>query len=157
MSPQAAFTFLFSPTGRISRKGLALGLLLPFLLVVAASDYANSWVVSGLVWAFFAWPMFIATPWKRMHDQGRTGKWNLLFLFFYVVGFSFFLGEYVAGEGGWAALFDGQDPSTIDDDLSASGLGGFSTVLIFLPIHFFWLYLIPSQSEPNAYGPPPGP
>ena len=155
MTPQGVFEFLFSPTGRVSRRGLTLGILLPFLGAVSVADYSNSPGFTSLVWLAFAWPLFVATPWKRMHDQGRTGKWNLLFLFFYVVGFGFFLAEYVTQEGGWAALFDGQSASTIDDDLSANGLGGFSTVLIFLPIHLFWLYLIPSQDGRNRYGPAP--
>lgn len=149
--------YLLSVEGRISRLGLALGMLLPLLVVIWVTDLLDNWVLTSAAWLAFAWPLFVATPWKRLHDTGRSGRWNLVFLAFYVLGFGFLLTEYVAAEGGWAALFDGEPPSTRDDDLSASGLGGFSTVLIFLPIHLFWLYLIPSQRGDNRYGPPPRP
>ncbi|GGY41814.1 DUF805 domain-containing protein [Parvularcula lutaonensis] len=155
MSPKDLLEFWFSPKGRIDRRQLALGMLLPLFGVMILIDLSNSAVFTALAWAVIAWPLFIATPWKRLHDQGRTGKWNLVFLFAYLIGFVFLLGEYAAAEGGWAKLFDGQDPVTTDDDLTANGLGGFSTILIFLPIHLFWLYLIPSQRGDNRYGPPP--
>jgi len=155
VTPDAILRFLISTQGRINRKQLALGILLPLMVAVWITDALNSWVLTALVWIFFAWPLFVATPWKRLHDQGRSGRWNLIFLAFYALGFVFLLGEYVPAEGGWAALFDGQEPSTVDDDLTANGLGGFSTILIFLPIHLFWLYLLPSQRGANRYGPPP--
>jgi uncharacterized membrane protein YhaH (DUF805 family) len=87
--------------------------------------------------------------------MGRSGRWSLVFLFFYALGFAFFFSEYVPAEGGWAALFDGEPARTVDDELTASGLGGLSTVLIFLPIELAWLYLFPGQAGPNAYGPDP--
>lgn len=155
MSPKDLLLFWFSPDGRIDRRQLALGALLPLFAVMILTDITNSAALTGLAWALIAWPLFVATPWKRLHDTGRTGKWNLVFLAFYALGFFFLLAEYTAAEGGWASLFDGQEPTTTDDDLSANGLGGFSTVLIFLPIHLFWLYLIPSQPRDNRYGPPP--
>lgn len=157
MTRQSVQSYLFSVHGRVSRFGLAIGMLLPLLVAIWVTDLLNSWFLTAAVWAFFAWPLFIATPWKRMHDTGRSGRWNVLFLLFYVLGFGFLLTEYVIVEGGWSALFDGAPPRTVDDDLTASGLGGFSTVLIFLPIHLFWLYLIPSQAGDNRYGPPPRP
>ncbi|MEM6747549.1 MAG: DUF805 domain-containing protein [Pseudomonadota bacterium] len=155
MTPKDAINHYFSPRGRLSRKGLALSVLLPLLAVMFAVDASNSPALSAIIWALILWPLMVATPWKRLHDTGRTGKWNAIFLVFYVIGFTFFLGEYVPAEGGWGALFDGQDPTATDDDLTASGLGGFSTVLIFLPIQLFWLYLIPGTEGENRYGPSP--
>ncbi|MEM1379313.1 MAG: DUF805 domain-containing protein [Pseudomonadota bacterium] len=155
MTPQAAWTFLTSTQGRISRRGLALGVLLPLFISLAIVDALNNAAVTALFWLLAAWPLFVATPWKRLQDMDRTGRWNLVFLPFYALGFGFFLGEYVLAEGGWAKLFDGQAPETIQTDLTASGLGGFSTILIFLPIHLFWLYLIPGVKGDNSYGSPP--
>lgn len=153
MTPRAALTFLFSTEGRITRRDLAIGVLPLLVAGLAVTDLANSPALTALFWAFVAWPLFIATPWKRLHDMGRAGWWNAVFLVLYALGFLFFLGEYVAAEGGWSMLFDGMPPSTVDKDLTAGGLGGFSTVLIALPIHLFWLYAVPSAREDNRYGP----
>lgn len=155
MALTRAAQFLLSPEGRVSRRGLALGLLLPFFVLLAIADFLDSATIATLFWIAAAWPVFVAGPWKRMHDMNRSGWWNVPFYVFYALGFAFFLAEYAAAEGGWARLFDGAAPKTIDDDLTASGLGGFSTILIFLPIHLFWLYLIPSVRGANRYGPPP--
>jgi uncharacterized membrane protein YhaH (DUF805 family) len=155
MTPSRLLDFYTATGGRLSRRQLAVWVMLPFLVLMFVIDLTNSAVLTSLIWGLIAWPLFVATPWRRMHDMGRPGRLNLIFLAFYAVGFAFFFGEYVEAEGGWAALFDGEDPSTVDDDLTASGLGGFSTVLIFLPIHLFWLYLMPSQAGDNRYGPPP--
>jgi uncharacterized membrane protein YhaH (DUF805 family) len=144
-----------SASGRLNRRGLALFHLLPFFAVMLVVDISDNALFTALVMALVAWPLFVAGPWKRLHDMGRSGRWNLVFYAFYLLGFLFFFGEYAAAEGGWPALFDGKDPVTTDDQLSASGLGGFSTILIFLPIHLFWLYLIPSQRGANRYGPAP--
>lgn len=157
MTPVQALTFYWSPRGRISRRGLTLAVLLPMIAVLAAIDAANSAWVASLIWIVVGWPLLVATPWKRLQDMGRPGYWNVLFLVFYLVGFSFFLGEYAAAEGGWSSFFDGEPPTTVDNDLSANGLGGFSTILIFLPIHLFWLYLIPGAHGDNRYGPAPRP
>ena len=146
--------FFLSTRGRMTRRELALGSFLPFFALMAASDAADSALVSVLAWAVVAWPVFVAHPWRRMHDMGRRGLWNLVFYAFYTLGFAFFLGEYVPAEGGWAALFDGAPATTADDQLTASGLGGLSTVLIFLPIQLVWLYAMPGQRAANAYGPP---
>ncbi|MEE4209229.1 MAG: DUF805 domain-containing protein [Parvularcula sp.] len=155
MTPSAAVHFLTDTQGRLSRRGLLLGAFLPFVLAASLIDLTNDPWITLLGWALMAWPLFVATPWRRMHDMGRKGRWNLLFYGFYLLGFAFFFGEYTSAEGGWSALFDGAPPRTVDDDLTAGGLGGLSTVLIFLPIHLFWLYLIPSQASDNRYGPPP--
>ncbi|MEM6913750.1 MAG: DUF805 domain-containing protein [Pseudomonadota bacterium] len=155
MTSQKALQFYFDPRGRLSRKSLLVSVLLPLFAVMLVVDASNNPVFSGLIWGLVVWPLLVATPWRRLQDTGRTGKWNAIFLVFYAIGFSFFLGEYVPAEGGWDALFDGVDPVATDDDLTASGLGGFSTVLIFLPIQFFWLYLIPGTDGENRYGPPP--
>jgi uncharacterized membrane protein YhaH (DUF805 family) len=157
MSPVSILDFLGSTRGRLSRKGLALGALLPFIVLMAVVDALDDPWITAVVWLLIAWPLFIATPWRRLHDQGRSGRWNVIFLFFYAIGFAFFLGEYVPAEGGWARLFDGEAPRTVDDELTAGGLGGLSTVLIFLPIHLFWLYVMPSARGDNRYGPPPRP
>ena len=155
MTPTQFAHLYFDPRGRLSRKGLALAVLLPLLVVMLIVDASDSALFTGLVWALILWPVLVATPWKRLHDTGRTGKWNGIFIVFYAVGFAFFLGEYVPAEGGWTMLFDGNHPIATDDDLTASGLGGFSTVLIFLPIQLFWLYLIPGTQGDNRYGPSP--
>ncbi|NRA31039.1 MAG: DUF805 domain-containing protein [Parvularculaceae bacterium] len=157
MTPREALTFYFSPNGRISRRGLALGVLLPMVAVLALIDVTNSPVASTLIWLVIGWPLLVATPWKRLQDMGRSGRWNVIFLAFYALGFLFFLGEYAAAEGGWSSFFDGVAPTTVDNDLTANGLGGFSTILIFLPIHLFWLYLIPGAHGDNRYGPAPRP
>ncbi|MEM9838158.1 MAG: DUF805 domain-containing protein [Pseudomonadota bacterium] len=155
MNPRQALSFLFSTQGRITRRQLALGILPVLIIGLAATDQLNSAPLTAIFWLAFAWPLFVATPWKRLHDMGRAGWWNIVFHVLYAIGFVFFLSEYVAAEGGWAALFDGAPPTTVDKDLTASGLGGFSTVLIALPIHLFWLYAIPSAREDNRYGPAP--
>ena len=157
MTPSSVLTFWFDTTGRVSRKGLALGVLLPLIAALALVDLSNSWVLTTAFWTAFAWPLLIATPWKRLHDMDRSGRWTLIFVVFYVIGFFFFLAEYAGAEGGWHKLFDGAPPETTDKDLTANGLGGFSTVLIFLPIQLFWLYLVPGTKGDNRYGPPPQP
>lgn len=150
-----ALRFLTDPSGRMGRRSLALGSFLPFLVVIGLADAADSMAVMVAAWALIAWPVLVAHPWRRLHDMGRRGRWNLVFYGFYLLGFAFFFSEYVPAEGGWAALFDGAPAETIDDELTASGLGGLSTVLIFLPIQLAWLYLIPGQRGPNPYGPDP--
>ena len=155
MRPIEVVRFLVTTRGRLSRRQIALYSFLPFLAVMAVTDWANSWAVSLLGWAVLAWPVLIAHPWRRLHDLGRSGRWNLVFLAFYALGFGFFFSEYVPSEGGWAALFDGRPSVTVDDAMTASGLGGFSTVLIFLPIQIAWLYLFPGQSGENRFGPDP--
>ena len=137
------------------RRDLALFSLLPFVAVMAVTDALDSAVASGIGWALVAWPVLIAHPWRRLHDLGRTGRWHYVFLFFYALGFAFFLSEYVPSEGGWAALFDGEPSVTVDDALTASGLGGLSTLLIFLPIQIVWLYGFPGQRGENRFGPDP--
>jgi len=157
MTPKQALTLATSLEGRLSRRGLALGVLLPLFAALFLVDLSNSAIVTTLFWLIAGWPLLVATPWRRLHDMGRSGKWNVLFLLFYLIGFTFFLGEYTAAEGGWSTLFDGHPPTTVDNDLTANGLGGFSTILIFLPIHVFWLYLIPGAHGDNRYGPAPRP
>ena len=154
MTPRGAARFLLSPRGRMGRKALALGSLLPFALVMGLADAADSPWVMLAAWGLVAWPLFVAHPARRMHDVGRRWAWSLVFYAFYALGFAFFFSEYVPAEGGWPALFDGAPPRTLDDQLTANGLGGLSTVLIFLPIQLAWLYLIPGQRGENAYGPP---
>ena len=152
---RAALRFLVSMNGRMRRRTLLLGSFAPFLLVIGLADAADSAGAMAAAWALLGWPLFVAHPWRRMHDMGRDGRWNLAFYAFYTLGFAFFLSEYVPSEGGWPALFDGVPARTVDDQLTASGLGGFSTVLIFLPIHLVWLYLMPGQRAENRYGPSP--
>ena len=144
-----------SPAGRMRRRDLAAFSLLPFVVVMAVADRADNAAVAVLAWALLAWPVLVAHPWQRLHDLGRSGRWHLVFLGFYALGFAFFLGEYVPSEGGWAALFDGEPSVTVDDQLTASGLGGLSTLLIFLTIEIAWLYGFPGQRGPNRYGPDP--
>ena len=137
------------------RRDLLLFSLLPFGVVMAVADALDSAVASAIGWALVAWPVLVAHPWRRLHDLGRTGRWHYVFLFFYALGFAFFLGEYVPSEGGWAALFDGVPSVTVDDQLTASGLGGLSTLLIFLTIEVVWLYGFPGQRGLNRFGPDP--
>ena len=144
---RAAILSYLSPNGRMGRRALLLRSLLPFLALIGAADAADSAAVMTLAWGIAAWPLLVAHPARRMHDMGRSARWNLVFYAFYALGFAFFLGEYVPAEGGWAALFDGEPARTVDDQLTASGLGGFSTLLIFLPIHLAWLYLVPGRAN----------
>jgi uncharacterized membrane protein YhaH (DUF805 family) len=71
------FDFLFNPHGRISRKGYAIGFLLPYMvlavlpgLFLALTGPAS--LVLTLIGLFFFWPS-IAVSVKRFHDLGRTG------------------------------------------------------------------------------------
>lgn len=148
-----AARFVLDPRGRMGRKALFFGSFVPFVVIIGIADAANSVGVMVAAWALVAWPLFFAHPWRRLQDMGRRGTWNLVFYGFYALGFSFFFGEYVPSEGGWGALFDGRPAVTTDDTLTASGLGGFSTVLIFLPIQLVWLYLIPGRKADNRFGP----
>lgn len=155
MTPGGAVRFLTGTRGRLSRRGLTLGSFVPFLVVMILADAANDPAAATLGWALVAWPVLVAHPWRRLHDLGRSGRWHLVFLLFYGIGFAFLLAEYVPNEGGWAALFDGAPSVTVDDELTASGLGGFSTLLIFLTIEVGWLYGFPGQRGVNRYGPDP--
>ena len=141
--------------GRMRRRDLILLSFLPFVAVMTVADLADSTAAATAAWALVAWPVLVAHPWQRLHDLGRSGRWHLLFLAFYALGFAFFLREYVPSEGGWAALFDGAPSVTVDDALTASGLGGLSTLLIFLTIEVAWLYFFPGQGGANRFGPDP--
>ena len=165
--------FLFDPRGRASRKGIWLGLLLPYLAgsIVLGAISAPAQLVWG---AAFLWPLFVAVPVKRFHDMGRAWWWVLVFGAGMAFGAGYLwwdLGKaagavgLTAGEA-WAdmegyaelareAVERGERSARRGPLLSASGWGGLSTVLIFGAIEFGWLYLVPGQAGPNAYGPPP--
>ena len=172
-SPPEALRFYASPKGRVSRRGIWLGLLLPYLAgsvgLGAVSDSAQ------LVWgALFLWPLFVAVPIKRFHDMGRAWWWVMVFGAGIAFGAGYLwwdLGQAANAVGltaaeAWAdmegyaelardAVARGERSGQRGPLLSASGWGGLSTVLIFGTIQFGWLYLVPGQPAENRYGPPP--
>lgn len=163
MSPVNAARFLFDPRGRVGRKGIWLGLLLPYLsgsLVLGAID-ATAQLFWGL---FFLWPLAVAVPIKRFADMGRAWWWVLVFLGGILFGLGYLwydLGQAARGVGmtGWEALRDTEQYAELAEAavargersaargplLTASGYGGLSTALIFFFIEFGWLYLIPGR------------
>lgn len=75
--------FLFSPNGRVSRKGYWLGWTLPSALIAvvasiidAASGEVSTGTASALATLLTAWPNFAITV-KRYHDRGMSGWWVL--------------------------------------------------------------------------------
>ena len=77
------FQFLFSPQGRVSRKAMWLGYILPYIgiaIVASGVDYAigmgGQGLFSILVGLFYIWPS-IAVTIKRFHDRDMTGWWVL--------------------------------------------------------------------------------
>ncbi|MBL8557562.1 MAG: DUF805 domain-containing protein [Hyphomonadaceae bacterium] len=75
--------FLFSPVGRVSRKGYWLGWILPSaaLGVIAtvidtATGNAGTGVVSTIATLVTVWPNIAVTV-KRYHDRGMSGWWVL--------------------------------------------------------------------------------
>ena len=171
--PSSAARFLLDVRGRVSRRGIWLGLLLPYLVGSTVLGAVNQ--TAQLVWgAAFLWPLFVAVPIKRFHDMGRAWWWVLVFLGGMAFGAGYLwwdLGQAASAVGmtateAWSdmeryaelareAVERGERSARRGPLLSASGWGGLSTVLIFGAIQFGWLYLIPGQPAENRYGPPP--
>jgi uncharacterized membrane protein YhaH (DUF805 family) len=161
------FGFLFSPNGRVSRKGIWLGFFLPYMgvaLVASLVDgvMAVSAVQSGaapppvglfsmLASLFYFWPS-IAVPVKRFHDRGMSGWWVLWFGLMVagcvVVALTSMLGALGAGMSSSAAA-----------EAVAQG-GMFPLLALFAGMgvclaQFVILYLLPGQDGPNRFGPDP--
>ena len=168
-----AARFLFDPRGRVGRRGIWLGLLLPYLtgslLLGLVSETAQ------LVWgAAFLWPLAVAVPVKRFADMGRAWWWVAVFLGGIAFGLAYLwydLGQAAGAVGmtAWEAFLNteryaelaqaaverGERSDRRGPLLTASGYGGLSTALIFFFIEFGWLYIVPGQPHENRYGPPP--
>jgi uncharacterized membrane protein YhaH (DUF805 family) len=149
------FDFLFNPNGRVSRKGIWLGLYLPQLALgvaalmidaaalgaaIAAREIPPLGLASGLVTLFFFWPN-IAVSVKRFHDRGMSGWWVLWFLLILLAGLAF-------------ALMDAANAVAT----GAGGAGMMLGVLVVVVaglVQFVMLYLLPGQQGANAHGPDP--
>ncbi|NNU15082.1 DUF805 domain-containing protein [Parvularcula sp. ZS-1/3] len=75
------FDFLFNPSGRISRKGYALGFVPAYLILVILPSLLLPQqgliqVYTTVIGLFFFWPALIAVPFKRFHDLNLTGWWH---------------------------------------------------------------------------------
>jgi uncharacterized membrane protein YhaH (DUF805 family) len=75
--------FLFSPHGRVSRKGYWLGWILPSAalgvaasVIDAAMENPGAGLLSTTTTFLTAWPNFAITV-KRYHDHGMSGWWFL--------------------------------------------------------------------------------
>jgi uncharacterized membrane protein YhaH (DUF805 family) len=144
------WSFLFGVKGRVSRKGIWLGLILPQFAVFAVAtgiDMGVGWynresdigILSGLASLFYLWPNIAVTV-KRFHDRNMTGWW-----IFYFVGIM--LGALVLGIGG-AALFKGlENPVLL--------FLFFTPVLAVVIIQTVILYFLPGAPGENLYGPDP--
>ena len=167
------FDFLFNPQGRISRKGMWLGFLLPYLAVSFAVSIVAGFVpvlglLSLLVSFFYLWPSIGAVPIKRLHDLGRSGWWLLLL---YVGSFAFlilFMIGAFGSEQGQAYMAAAEDGSlvTMSEAEQAALLWGMvsgaaSTTLgliglvlsVLLSLFTFVLfYVLPGQRRDNRFG-----
>ena len=170
------FDFLFNPQGRISRKGFAIGFLLPWLatqmppLFLPAGPEAGAlWVVVGLVFTlaglFFLWPSFVAVPVKRLHDLGLTGWLQVLVPLIGLVGIVFVVvGMFNAYEGtpeDFAVEFEGIESNADTYAVlwpliksSPLALAGVALFFIYV-IEFVIFCLIPGQKGPNEHGEDP--
>jgi uncharacterized membrane protein YhaH (DUF805 family) len=167
------FDFLFNPQGRISRKGMWLGFILPYLAISivlgmlseAAAIFA---IISTIVGLFYLWPSLVAVPVKRLHDLGRSGWWLLLiYAVELVLAVLFVVGCFTAAEGtGLLVAFeDGsferlseQEQSEVFGELVLNGFSNgmviaTSVLLVLIGIATFVIfYVLPGQRADNRFG-----
>ncbi|MEM1379311.1 MAG: DUF805 domain-containing protein [Pseudomonadota bacterium] len=77
------FDFLFNPSGRISRKGYAIGFFLPYFVLAMLPGFflvqtGVMSIIMTIIGLFYFWPALIAVPFKRLHDLGYTGWLHIL-------------------------------------------------------------------------------
>lgn len=170
------FKFLFSPNGRVSRSGIWLKFLLPYILLsIAASiidrsigtawmmksgeGYAHMWMlhrhgpVAALLGLFYLWPSF-AVPIKRYHDRGMTGWWVLFSILLLIPGIV--VGAIgVAHSGITMENIHAIDPSQLNHGALLHMVGGMLWCLLIAVIFFVILYVLPGHQGENKYGPDP--
>lgn len=167
------FDFLFNPQGRISRRGIWLGFLLPYLAVtilisVLAALVPVLGLLSFLVSLFYFWPSIGAVPIKRLHDLGLSGWWLLLI---YAVSVGLLVLTMIgafgsdAGQAYLAAAEDGSLASMSEEAQArlflglvtgamstALGLIGVVLSVVFSLFTFVLFYLWPGQRRDNRFG-----
>jgi uncharacterized membrane protein YhaH (DUF805 family) len=144
--------FLFSPNGRVSRRGYWLGLIAPTVALtvlttvidqVIAPDAENArGPASLLLSAALIWPNLAITA-KRYHDRGMSGWWILWSLLIVLVALFF---VFVGTEALWTgAVFNAWLTTWI-------GLyGAFWAIVAFTLI----VYFLPGERGANRFGPDP--
>ena len=164
------FDFLFNPQGRISRKGMWLGFLLPYIAISVVLGFLEGLVpalaaLSVLVGLFYLWPNF-ATSIKRLHDHGRSGWWLLLYIVVQIAALVAALGALGKAAHDSDRLADLEAMGTMTPEEQGAvfaeliplalgtPLGMISTaVMLITGIAFFvYLYVMPGQRMDNKYG-----
>jgi uncharacterized membrane protein YhaH (DUF805 family) len=164
MGVWAMFGFLFSPQGRVSRKGIWLFALASFGVQLAATvvDIASGMGAPGsggplaaVLALFLLWPS-IAISIKRFHDRDMSGWWMLLPLGVLIGGFVLLM---ALGLGSVLASFSA---ASLDDPAAASGAmvgAGLLYLLVYLLVvigvalfQIVQLYFLPGTSGPNRFG-----
>ena len=155
--------FLFGLNGRISRKGIWLGYLLPYLAISIVVGIVLP-ILSGVVELFYVWPALIAVPVKRFHDRNMTGWWTLIFFVLSMI-------SAIVAITAAAPLIDAEalaeaaaqpapDPQVLMELLSpalgstmvAAGFAALATIGI---VQFVILFVLPGTKGENQYGADP--
>lgn len=164
------FGFLFDPNGRVSRRGIWLGLFLPqvgagfvagFVDGVMAAEalqegqVAAPGLLTALVSLFFLWPN-IAVPVKRFHDRGMSGWWVLWFMLLVVGGCVAALVGMASAAGSEA--FDAAAmgvKTTVAPEFGVLPALGLLVVCGSAIVQFVILYFLPGEPGSNKFGPDP--
>ena len=163
---------LFSPNGRIGQRTFLRGLIVLLMAVIilqVASVYAGTVVggIAGIVSLALAYP-YLCVFGKRLHDNGKSAWWFLLFLLGYFILSGVLqmvllpvlsptaaeLNEEMTmlmENGQWADAF-AYGPEIARESLFTSliSLIACNAILGFLAAR------LKSDPEPNQYGPPEG-
>lgn len=163
------FDFLFNPNGRVSRKGIWLGLFFPQLIAAFVSAIADMMLfasavstsagqlaapalgLSALVSLFFLWPN-IAVSVKRFHDRGMSGWWVLWFGLIVGACVTFALVSLVASGSALSGA------AALEQGVVAAGLFPLLALLAAIGVciaQFIILYLLPGQQGANRFGADP--
>jgi uncharacterized membrane protein YhaH (DUF805 family) len=157
------FGFLFGLQGRVSRKAMWLGFLLPYLSCFIAAFFADATYLNALLepqidplamdvivssaggvaglamTVFWFWPS-IATAVKRYHDRGLSG-WRVVLAIVLMV-----VGVLLAGPALEYGDFDAMTP------VNWAGVALFAIVTLWYVIG---QYFLPGQLGPNRFGEDP--